>query len=219
MEKIIEKCSVCGNYTEGTPTYSNDRKFVQKGTSAITTKIVGAIIGAIIGFLFGGIGSIPGMIIGIIVATFISPKVTEEIDKTLYKTTTYTFTCLGCGKTWYKIIKNGTNICVPDHILQKEKDETVAKYNKKASKHVRRLIVACLIFVVGLIIFINCDHSYTETFWGIKEYSNTYLFSLFFMEISFPGIVYELIKYFSNKNKANKYQQMSLSDFVKNKKL
>lgn len=30
MEKIIERCPECGNYTEGVPAYSTERKIVQK---------------------------------------------------------------------------------------------------------------------------------------------------------------------------------------------
>lgn len=30
MEKIIERCLECGNYTEGVPAYSTERKIVQK---------------------------------------------------------------------------------------------------------------------------------------------------------------------------------------------
>lgn len=85
MEKIIERCPECGNYTEGVPTYSTERKIVHKTTSTITTKIIGAVIGFLIGLLFGGIGAIPGMIIGMFVSTFISPKTTETIDQAIYK--------------------------------------------------------------------------------------------------------------------------------------
>ena len=216
MEKIIERCPECGNYTEGVPTYSTERKIVQKTTSTITTKIIGALIGFLIGLLFGGIGAIPGMIIGMFVSTFISPKTTETIDQAIYKDTKLTFTCLGCGNTWYKIIKNGTSSLVPDEVLQKEKDEIVTSYNKKASDHVWRIVMACLLFVVGLVMCMNSD-TYTEGLWGIQAYSNSYMFSWVLMVISFPGVVYEFLAYASNKSKANQYEQMSLSDFAKTK--
>lgn len=216
MEKIIERCPECGNYTEGVPTYSTERKIVHKTTSTITTKIIGAVIGFLIGLLFGGIGAIPGMIIGMFVSTFVSPKTTEKIDQAIFEDTKLTFTCLGCGKTWYKIIKNGTSSLVPDEVLQKEKDGIVASYNKKASDHVWRIVMACLLFVVGLAMCMNCD-TYTEGLWGIQAYSNSYMFSWVLMVISFPGVVYEFFAYASNKSKANQYEQMSLSDFAKTK--
>lgn len=214
MEKIIERCPKCGNYTEGVPTYSTERVVVQKATSTIMTKIIGGILGFIIGLPFGGIGSIPGMIIGVMVAAFISPKTTEKIDQVLYEDTKLTFTCLGCGGMWYKIIKNSTSAIVPDEVLQKEKDGIVASYNKKASNNVWRMVMACLLFVIGLVLCMNCE-TYTEGLWGIQIFTNSYIFSWFLMIISFPGIVYELFSYASNKSDASRYKQMSLSDFAK----
>ena len=213
---VIERCPKCGNYTEGVPTYSTGRKIAQKTTSTVTTKLIGAGIGFLIGFPFGGIGAIPGMIIGMIVSSFVSPKATEIIDQAIYEDTKLTFTCLGCGKTWYKLIKNGTCSLVPDVVLQKEKDEIVANYNRKASNHIWRIVMACLLFVSGLVLCINCD-TYTDSFLGIQMVSNSVLFSCVLMFISFPGVVYEIYSYASNKSKANQYEQMSLSDFAKTK--
>ena len=169
-----------------------------------------------VGLPFGGIGAVPGMIIGVIVSSFISPKATEKIDTTFYNDTRLTFTCLGCGETWYKVIKNGTGNLVPDAVLQKEKDEIVAKYNKKASSHVWRIIVACIIFGIGLILCMNGD-TYTEGFMGMQAYSNSFVFSWVLMIVSFPGIIYEVYSYSTNKNKASTYEQMSLSDFLATK--
>ena len=76
--------------------------------------------------------------------------------------------------------------------------------------------MACLLFVVGLVMCMNCD-TYTEGLWGIQAYSNSYMFSWVLMVISFPGVVYEFFAYASNKSKANQYEQMSLSDFAKTK--
>ena len=125
--KIVEKCPKCGNFTQGVPTYSTGRKVARKAATTITTKVLGGIIGFVVGLPFGGIGAVPGMIIGVIVSSFISPKATEKIDTTFYNDTRLTFTCLGWGETWYKVIKNGTGNLVPDAVLQKEKDEIVAK--------------------------------------------------------------------------------------------
>lgn len=169
-----------------------------------------------VGLPFGGIGAVPGMIIGVIVSSFISPKATEKIDTTFYNDTRLTFTCLGCGETWYKVIKNGTGNLVPDAVLQKEKDEIVAKYNKKASSHVWRIIVACIIFGIGLILCMNGD-TYTEGFMGMQAYSSSFVFSWVLMIVSFPGIIYEVYSYSTNKNKASTYEQMSLSDFLATK--
>lgn len=211
--QIVEKCPKCGNYTQGVPTYSTGRKVTQKATSTITTKIVGSFIGGtLLGLPTGGIGAIPGMIIGALIASLFSPKVAEKVDNTIYKDTRLTFTCLGCGETWYKNIKNETGNLVPDAVLQKEKDEIVAKYNKKASSHVWRIIVACVIFVIGLVLCMNGD-TYTEGFMGMQAYSGSFIFSWFLMIISFPGIIYEVYSYGTNKNKANTYEQMSLSEF------
>lgn len=210
--KNVEKCPKCGNFTQGVPTYSGGRKVTRKATSTITTRYLPMLIGFIIGLPFGGIGAIPGMIIGAIVGTFISPKVTEMVDDTLYQNTRLTFTCLGCGETWYKVITNGSSHLVPDAVLQKEKDEIVEKYNKKASCHVWRIIVACVIFVVGLVLYMNGD-TYTEGFMGMQVYTNSFIFSWVLMIISFPGIIYEVYSYGTNKNKANTYEQMSLSEF------
>lgn len=214
--KIVEKCPKCGNFTQGVPTYSTGRKVARKAATTITTKVLGGIIGFVVGLPFGGIGAVPGMIIGVIVSSFISPKATEKIDTTFYNDTRLTFTCLGCGETWYKVIKNGTGNLVPDAVLQKEKDEIVAKYNKKASSHVWRIIVACIIFGIGLILCMNGD-TYTEGFMGMQAYSNFFVFSWVLMIVSFPGIIYEVYSYSTNKNKASTYEQMSLSDFLATK--
>lgn len=214
--KIVEKCPKCGNFTQGVSTYSGGRKVTRKATSTITTRYLPILIGCVIGLPFGGFGAIPGMILGAIVGTFISPKVTEIVDDTLYQNTRLTFTCLRCGETWYKVIKNGTGNLVPDAVLQKEKDEIVAKYNKKASSHVWRIIVAFVIFGLGLILCMNGD-TYTEGFMGMQAYSSSFIFSWILMIVSFPGIIYELYSYGTNKNKANTYEQMSLSDFLATK--
>lgn len=214
--KIVEKCPKCGNFTQGVPTYSTGRKVARKAATTITTKVLGGIIGFVVGLPFGGIGAVPGMIIGVIVSSFISPKATEKIDTTFYNDTRLTFTCLGCGETWYKVIKNGTGNLVPDAVLQKEKDEIVAKYNKKASSHVWRIIVACIIFGIGLILCMNGD-TYTEGFMGMQAYSSSFVFSWVLMIVSFPGIIYEVYSYSTNKNKASTYEQMSLSDFLATK--
>lgn len=214
--KIVEKCPKCGNFTQGVPTYSTGRKVARKTATTITTKVLGGIIGFVVGLPFGGIGAVPGMIIGVIVSSFISPKATEKIDTTFYNDTRLTFTCLGCGETWYKVIKNGTGNLVPDAVLQKEKDEIVAKYNKKASSHVWRIIVACIIFGIGLILCMNGD-TYTEGFMGMQAYSSSFVFSWVLMIVSFPGIIYEVYSYSTNKNKASTYEQMSLSDFLATK--
>ena len=210
--KIVEKCPKCGNFTQGFPTYSAGRKVTQKATTTATTKILGPLIGAIVGLPFGGIGAIPGAIIGLLVAVFISPKATEKIDNVIYDNTKLTFTCLGCGETWYKVIKTDTGNLVPDAVLQKEKDEIVAKYNKKASSHVWRIIVACIIFGIGLVLCMNGD-TYTEGFMGMQAYSSSFIFSWILMIVSFPDIIYEVYSYGTNKNKANTYEQMSLSEF------
>lgn len=218
--KIVEKCPKCGNFTQGVPTYSSGRKVAQKAATTITTRVLtnvlGGIIGTVVGLPFGGIGAVPGMIIGVIVSSFISPKATEKIDTIFYNDTRLTFTCLGCGETWYKVIKNGTGNLVPDAVLQKEKDEIVAKYNKKASSHVWRIIVACVIFGIGLILCLNTD-TYTEGFMGMQAYSGSYIFSWFLMIVGIPGVVYEISMYTTNKSKANEYEQMSLSEFVTKK--
>lgn len=214
--KIVEKCPKCGNFTQGVPTYSTGRKVARKAATTITTKVLGGIIGFVVGLPFGGIGAVPGMIIGVIVSSFISPKATEKIDTTFYNDTRLTFTCLGCGETWYKVIKNSTGNLVPDAVLQKEKDEIVAKYNKKASSHVWRIIVACIIFGIGLILCMNGD-TYTEGFMGMQAYSSSFVFSWVLMIVSFPGIIYEVYSYSTNKNKASTYEQMSLSDFLATK--
>lgn len=214
--KIVEKCPKCGNFTQGVPTYSTGRKVARKAATTITTKVLGGIIGFVVGLPFGGIGAVPGMIIGVIVSSFISPKATEKIDTTFYNDTRLTFTCLGCGETWYKVIKNGTGNLVPDAVLQKEKDEIVAKYNKKASSHVWRIIVAFVIFGLGLILCMNGD-IYTEGFMGMQAYSNSFVFSWILMIVGFPGIIYEVYSYSTNKNKASTYEQMSLSDFLATK--
>lgn len=211
--KIVEKCPKCGNFTQGFPTYSAGRKVTQKATSTITTKIVGGFIGGtLLGLPTGGIGAIPGMIIGAIIASLFSPKVAEKVDNTIYKDTRLTFTCLGCGETWYKTIKNDTGNLVPDAVLQKEKDEIVAKYNQKASSHIWRIVVACVIFVIGLVLCMNGD-TYTEGFMGMQAYSSSFIFSWILMLVSFPGIIYEVYSYGTNKNKANTYEQMSLTEF------
>ena len=214
--KIVEKCPKCGNFTQGAPTYSKGREVTRKAASTITTRVLGGIIGFVVGLPFGGIGAVPGMIIGIIVSSFISPKATEIIDTTLYNDTKLTFTCLGRGETWYKVIKNGTGNIVPDAVLQKEKDEIVAKYNKKASSHVWRIMVACVIFSIGLILCLNTD-TYTSGFMGMQALTSSYIFSWFLMIVSFPGVVYEISMYTVNKSKASTYEQMSLSDFLATK--
>lgn len=214
--QAIEKCPKCGNVTQGEPSYSTGRKVVRKATTTLTTKILGGIIGFVIGLPFGGIGAVPGMIIGILVSSFISPKATEKIDTSFYNDTKLKFTCLGCGETWYKVIKNGTGNLVPDAVLQKEKDEIVAQYNKKASSHVWRIIVACIIFGIGLVISMNGE-TYTEGFMGMQAFSSSFIFSCFLMIVGFPGVVYEVYSYGTNKNKANTYEQMSLSDFLATK--
>ena len=65
--QIVEKCPECGNYTQGVPVYTTERKMVQKATKGGTSKIVGAVIGGVIGLPFFGIGAVPGAFIGFII--------------------------------------------------------------------------------------------------------------------------------------------------------
>ena len=222
--QIVEKCPKCGNYTQGEPVYTTERKMVQNVTKSGTSKIVGAVIGGFIGLPFFGIGALPGAIIGFLIGSLCNPSagnaVAKAVDESIYNKTQFSFTCLKCGNIWKKVLKNGQTIdSTPDEVLKQQKDKLQKEFeSNRFSAAVRLFIAFALSVASGWYLLTNDLTSQRET--TVLGFSTTttdfnYLWLFIaFLELFFAlGIIIEMTNFNSNNSDARKLAKMSVSEF------
>lgn len=228
MEKmdnqVVEKCPECGNYTQGVPVYTTERKMVQKATKGGTSKIVGAVIGGVIGLPFFGIGAVPGAFIGFIIGSLCAPSasnaVAKAVDESIYDKTQFSFTCLKCGKTWNKVLKNGQTVdSTPDKVLREQKDKLQKKFeSNRFSAAVRLFIALALSAASGWYLLTNDLTSQRETTvlgfsTTVTDFNFLWLF-IAFLELFFTlGVIIEMTNFNSNNADAGKLAKMSIGEF------
>ena len=228
MEKmdnqIVEKCPECGNYTQGVPVYTTERKMVQNATKVGTSKIVGAVIGGVIGLPFFGIGALPGAIIGFLIGSLCKPSagnaVAKAVDESIYDKTQFSFTCLKCGKTWNKVLKNGQTVdSTPDKVLREQKDKLQKKFeSNRFSAAVRLFIALALSAASGWYLLTNDLTSQRETTvlgfsTTVTDFNFLWLF-IAFLELFFTlGVIIEMTNFNSNNADAGKLAKMSIGEF------
>lgn len=129
MDRNIEQCPKCQNYTEGKPVYSQTRQMTRAAVKKGSSQLIGAGIGFVIGIFFGIVGCVPGAIIGYIIGLFVSSsdtvnEVTDSVDQQLYSSTLFQFNCPRCGHSWQRTFKNGADT-IPDSIIEKQQKDLV----------------------------------------------------------------------------------------------
>ena len=92
MDRNIEQCPKCQNYTEGKPVFSQTRQVTRATVKKGSSQLIGAGIGFVVGIFFGIVGCVPGAIIGYIIGLLVSSSktvsdVTDSIDQQLYSST------------------------------------------------------------------------------------------------------------------------------------
>ena len=228
MEKmdnqIVEKCPECDNYTQGVPVYTTERKMVQKATKGGTSKIVGAVIGGVIGLPFFGIGAVPGAFIGFIIGSLCAPSasnaVAKAVDESIYDKTQFSFTCLKCGKTWKKVMKNGQTVdSTPDEVLRKQKDKLQKEFESNRFYAAVRLFIAFALSVASGWYLLTTDlTSQRETTvlgfsTTVTDFNYLWLF-IAFLELFFViGVIYEMTNFNTNNSDVRKLAKMSVSEF------
>ena len=78
MERNIEQCPKCQNYTEGKPVFSQTRKVARTAVKKGSSQLIGAGIGSVVGLFFGIVGCVPGGIIGYIIGLLVSSSKTAN---------------------------------------------------------------------------------------------------------------------------------------------
>lgn len=136
MERKIEKCPKCQNYTEGKPVYSQTRQVTRAAVKKGSSKLICTVVGSVIGFFFGGVGCLPGAIIGYIFGLIVSSSetvsnVTDDVDRRLYSSTEFQFDCPCCGYSWMRTFRNGVDT-TPDSIIAKQQADLVSVIRNSA---------------------------------------------------------------------------------------
>lgn len=197
---------------------------VQTAAKSGTSKIVGAVIGGVIGLPFFGIGALPGAFIGFIIGSLCAPSasnaVAKAVDESIYNKTQFSFTCLKCGKTWSKVLKNGQAVDnTPDEVLRQQKDKLQKKFeSNRLSAAVRLVIAGALSVASGWYLLTNDLTSQRDT--TLLGFSTTvtdvnYLWLFIaFLELFFAlGVIIEMTNFNSNNTDAGKLAKMSVSEF------
>ncbi len=224
MERNIEQCPKCQNYTEGKPVYSQTRQVTRAAVKKGSSQLFGAVIGFVIGFFFGIVGCVPGAIIGYVIGLYVQSSktvsdVTDSIDQQMYSSTDFQFDCPRCGHSWRRTYQNGADT-IPDSIIAKQQADLV--------KSIRGNISSNIIFaVITGIIAIACGY-YCFT----HESSSTHMEDVFLLgntqvtDINWTWwllcivliitaliAIGQLTSAFSNKSEANHIENMSISEF------
>ena len=224
MERNIEQCPKCQNYTEGKPVFSQTRQVTRAAVKKGSSQLIGAGIGFVVGIFFGIVGCVPGAIIGYIIGLLVSSSktvsdVTDSIDQQLYSSTEFQFDCPRCGHSWRKVFQNGVDT-IPDSIIAKQQADLVNSIRGNLSSNI-------IFAVITGIIALACGY-YCFT----HESSSTHMEDVFLLgntqvtDINwtwwFLGIVLivtalitigQASSAFSNKSEADRIERMTVSEF------
>lgn len=221
--QIVEQCPKCGNYTQGVPTYSTGRKVVRQSAQSGCSQILGPIIGAVIGLPFGGIGAIPGAIIGWLVTVYLTSKAGKkaaDATDSFFDNTTYTFTCLKCGKTWSKDFKTGETVDnATDEELEAQRSQLIANASSNLSSAIVGLIVLVALCVGDGWYLYTYDLTSTReaTVWGMNttvlDFNFIWAILAFVGIFLIVGVIHEIDKIKTNSELKNVLSDMTVEEF------
>lgn len=156
MDRNIDQCPKCQNYTEGKPVFSQTRQVTRAAVKKGSSQLIGAGIGFVVGIFFGIVGCVPGAIIGYIIGLLVSSSktvsdVTDSIDQQLYSSTEFQFDCPRCGHSWRKTFQNGADT-IPDSIIAKQQADLVQSKNGDAIGMTVFSIICAIILCMWLLL-------------------------------------------------------------------
>ena len=224
MERNIEQCPKCQNYTEGKPVFSQTRQVTRAAVKKGSSQLIGAGIGFVVGIFFGIVGCVPGAIIGYIIGLLVSSSktvsdVTDSIDQQLYSSTEFQFDCPRCGHSWRKTFQNGADT-IPDSIIAKQQTDLVrATRNTAGSNIVFAVISGIITFACGYYCYSHESSStHMQNIWLVGETEVTDYNWLWYI-LAFLAFVFLLITLglivsaIEKRGEAKQIEEMTVSDF------
>jgi hypothetical protein len=224
MERNIEQCPMCQNYTEGKPVFSQARQVTRAAVKKGSSQIIGAVIGFVVGFCFGIVGCVPGSIIGYFIGLLVSSsktisEVTDSIDQQLYSSTEFQFDCPRCGYSWRRFFQNGTDT-IPDSVIARQQADLVRTTNESANSNFMYAVIWGIITLACIWYCFTTESSskHMEKLWLVGEVEvidvNWLWFILAFFAFVFSLItIWCLIDAINKKREANRIEEMTVSDF------
>ncbi|MBR1525886.1 MAG: DUF456 domain-containing protein [Prevotella sp.] len=224
MERNIEQCPKCGNFTEGKPVYSQTRQITRAAVKKGSSKLIGAGVGFVVGIFFGIVGCVPGAIIGYIIGLVVSSSqtvsdLTDGVDQSLYSSTDFQFDCPRCGHSWRKVFQNGADT-IPDSIIAKQQADLVKSIRGNVSSNIAyATITGVIALACGYYCFTHessSTHMENVFLLGntqVTDYNWTWWFlGIVLIVTAFIAIV-QVCSAFSNKSEADHIESMTVSEF------
>lgn len=224
MERNIEQCPKCQNYTEGKPVFSQTRQVTRAAVKKGSSQLIGAVIGFVVGFFFGIVGCVPGAIIGYVIGLFVSSSktvndVTDSIDQQLYSSTDFQFDCPRCGHSWRRTYQNGADT-IPDSIIAKQQADLVKSIRGKISSNIIFAVITGIIAIASGYYCFTHESSSThmeDVFLlgntQVTDVNWTWWFLCIVLIITALIAIVQLISASSNKNEADYIEDMTVSEF------
>lgn len=224
MDRNIEQCPQCGNYTEGKPIYSQTRQITRAAVKKGSAELIGAGIGFVVGIFFGFVGAVPGAIVGYLIGLVASSSkatsdLTDSIDQQIYSSTPFQFDCPRCGHTWQKVYQNGTDT-IPDSVLQKQQTELVKQLRSDASVN---LVMAVISGVISLACGYYClTHESSSTHMQevfllgnteVTDYNWTWWLLGFILIVAALVTLGQIVSAVNKRGEANQIENMPVSAF------
>lgn len=101
--------------------------------------------------------------------------------------------------------------------LQMVKDKEVSGIKNKASQKMKKVIGAFFVFLLGLLICMNCEHT-TEGVFGLTAYTGSFMFSCFLIFIGVALTFAFGVSWFTTYNIASNLESMSIEQYAKTHK-
>lgn len=99
--------------------------------------------------------------------------------------------------------------------LQWAKDEEVDDLRSQASGYLGKAFIYALVFGVGLLICLNCEHE-TEGFLGMKAFTWTYMFSWVVMLLGGGVSVMKFFSWMELRSNASEIENLTIQEYAKN---
>ena len=101
--------------------------------------------------------------------------------------------------------------------LQMVKDKEVSGIKNKASQKMKKVIGAFFVFLLGLLICMNCDHT-TEGVFGLTAYTGSFMFSCFLIFLGVALTFVFGVSWLTTYNMASTLESMSIEQYAKTHK-
>lgn len=224
MERNIEQCPKCQNYTEGKPVFSQTRQVTRAAVKKGSSQLIGAVIGFVVGFFFGIVGCVPGAIIGYVIGLYVQSSktvsdVTDRIDQQMYTSTDFQFDCPRCGHSWRRTYQNGADT-IPDSIIAKQQADLVKSIRGNIGSNIIFAVITGVIsFACGYYCFTHessSTHMEDVFLLGntqVTDINWTWCFLCIVLIITALIAIGQLSSAFGNKSEADRIENMSVSEF------